>query len=301
MCLSLGIFASVEAAEGLVPLSVDGEPLAYYQSQPLTDPVGGAAYKGSNFIHPLKTPSGFVVSRIQPDDHLHHFGLWWPWKYIEMDGRSILFWELQREDGIIEAVGSEPIEGGIEAKSVYLDRKNPGGATVILEETSRIKTSGILTTPARGYNLDVEISHRTVGDRTLTVTPYRYSGFSFRGTENWHMRNSTILTSAGEERATANFSYAKWVLVQGKQAGGSAAGVLLMSNPRNPTHPEKLRTWADSSDGAAFINFNTVGDDEWVFEPDKDYVRNFRVYVFDGEISAEQAETVWQTYSDSVK
>ena len=60
-------------ANELLPLSVDGKELVFYQASPLANPKGGDAFKGSNFIHPLKTPSGFVVTDLQPLDHLHHF------------------------------------------------------------------------------------------------------------------------------------------------------------------------------------------------------------------------------------
>ena len=79
-----------------------GKALIYYQTKPLSNPKGGDAFKASNFIHPLKTLSGFTVTDTQPEDHYHHFGLWWPWKFITSDGRKINCWELQQGEGFIE-------------------------------------------------------------------------------------------------------------------------------------------------------------------------------------------------------
>lgn len=69
----------------------------------MENPTGGYGFKGSNFIHSLKTPSGFCVTDLQPDDHLHHFGLWWPWKLIKVDGRETIIWEFQKGEGLIQA------------------------------------------------------------------------------------------------------------------------------------------------------------------------------------------------------
>ena len=49
-----------------------------WQSKPLEKPTGGAKFAGSAFLHELRTPSGFAWTAVQPADHLHHFGLWWP-------------------------------------------------------------------------------------------------------------------------------------------------------------------------------------------------------------------------------
>jgi len=127
------------AREGAVALSIDGKALVHYQAHPVQNPKGGGRFKGSNFIHPLKTPSGFVLTQIRPLDHRHHFGLWWPWKYVATEGRKVLFWELQKGDGIVQAQGASRTEDGLAATSVYLDRKAPGGPRILLTETVRIE------------------------------------------------------------------------------------------------------------------------------------------------------------------
>ena len=301
LCLLVLGFAMTSTATDRLPVHIDGQPLAFYQAKPLSNPDGGETFKGSNFIHPLKTPSGFVLTQIQPSDHKHHFGLWWPWKYIESEGRKVLCWELQRGDGLIRTVESTPTENGFVAKSEFIDRKASGGPVVRLHETTTVKVSSIMDQPATGYFLDIEIAHTPAQDEPITVTAYRYSGFSLRGTEAWHKDNSTILTSEGRERHEANFSRGRWVRVQGEAAEGKSAGVLMMSRPDNYDHPEKLRTWDRQHGGAIFINFNSVMDKPWVFEPGQNYTRNYRLFVYDGDVSAEQAEALWKEYAKETK
>jgi hypothetical protein len=278
---------------------VDSGGLVHYQARPMSAPKGGDVFKGSDFIHPLKTPSGFVVTDCQPDDHLHHFGLWWPWKYVEAGDGKVLCWELQQGDGIIRAMGNSPVPNGLQAKSSYLSRKAPGGPVTLLHETAIITASDVVDQPAKGYYLDVEIIHQTAGDEPVTVSSYRYSGFALRAAAAWNRENSTILTSEGKERDTANFTRARWVRAQGEAGEAGNAGVLLMSRPDNRAHPEKLRTWDTQHQGAVFINFNPVADHPWTFEPGKEYIRNYRLFVYDGSVSAAQAEALWSAYAST--
>ncbi len=303
VCGLTSVQAVCEAAESV---AVDKGGLVHYQAAPIANPVGGDNFKGSNFIHPLKTPSGFVITDSEPEDHLHHFGLWWPWKHIEVSGRQILCWELQQKDGFIQAQEHQRIGRGIVAKSHYIDRKAPGGPVVCLVETTRITTSPVREKPAKGYFLDIEINEETAGQETVTVTPYRYSGFSIRCTPFWKNENSSLLTSGGNAQVGSNFTEARWVRIQGETGGMAGleayhtgkAGVLMMSHPSNRSHPELLRTWENVHGGIHFVNFNTVQEDPWVFEPGKTYQRRYRLYIYDGEISAKQAEAIWKRYSD---
>ena len=292
-----GLVVSVLAQESR-PLKVGGQESLFYQAEPMATPKGGGQFQGSNFIHPLKTPSGFVVTDCQPADHLHHFGVWWPWKYLQVGNRQVLCWELQKGDGLIQAVRSEPIAGGLLAESVYIDRQAPGAAVDLLRETTRITTSSLMDSSIRGYILDLEIAHRCAGDEPVAVVPYRYSGFAMRGTSRWKRNNSTILTSEGKTRDTANSTRARWVRIQGPTDDGGAAGVLMMSCPDNRSHPEKLRTWDRQHEGSVFINFNTVMDEGWRFEPGNSYVRNYRLVVYDGMLSHEQTDGLWIQYSE---
>ncbi len=290
-------FACPLMASDRVAIKVSDKELISYQATPLVTPKGGDAFQGSHFIHPLKTPSGFIVTDCQPDDHKHHFGLWWPWKFIQTGDRKINCWELQQGDGLIQATENTQIKNGLSTKSIYIDRKAPGGPITLLNETTTITASGIVNQPAIGYFLDLDIVQYTEGHTNITIPTYRYSGFSLRGTPVWNKNNSTILTSEGKERLTANFTHARWVKVEGQTDHPEDAGIILMSHPTNQAHPEKLRTWDKQHKGAIFINFNTVADKSWRFEPHKRYSRSYRAFVYDGQVSAAQAEELWQAYA----
>ena len=285
---------------GQVILPVDGSELVTYQAAPLENPLSGETFKGSNFIHPLKTPSGFVVTDSEPRDHPHHFGLWWPWKFIEHDGRRILCWELQDGDGVVEARGAESTTDGLVAESVYLDRKAPEGPTVRINETTKISTSPIVSEPAEGYYLDLTIQHEAAGEKPITISKYRYSGLGYRGSPLWDKDSSTILTSSGAVRENANSTEARWVRIEGTNGMGGSAGLLMMAHPDNHAHPEKLRTWSERHyNGAIFINFNPVMDEAFVLQTGQTYTRKYRLFVYDGELAPSDAEVIWKNYSQS--
>lgn len=277
-------------------INIEGKNLVTYQAAPLEAPLGGEKFKGSHFIHPLKTPSGFVVTDSQPKDHLHHFGLWWPWKYIEHEGRKILCWELQKGDGKVEARSHEAIAKGLSTESVYIDRKAPGGPQIRILENTVISVSDVVSEPATGYYLDLTIKHEVAGDQPVTVNKFRYSGLGYRGSAHWNIDNSTLLTSEGANRKNSNATNARWTRIEGSNGQGGSAGVLIMSHTDNHFHPEKIRTWNKHYNGAIFVNLNPVMDQDWVFHPGETYTRKYRLFVYDGNLSPADADWLWQQY-----
>lgn len=299
VCLvTAALLADRAEADGLLEIDVEGAPLIGYQTEPMKNPKGGERFKGSDFIHPLKTPSGFTVTDLQPRDHLHHLGLWWPWKYVSKDGRKVLFWELQRGKGRIEARGGEKSGNGFTATSVYTVHAADGKTEEWISEEINASVSDLIDSPARGYFLDIEIAQSVLGEQSLEIVKYRYSGFSLRSTSEWNRNNSTILTSEGENHPKSNRTRARWVLVQGPNGAGGKAGVVLMSYPDNHDHPEHLFTWDPGArhDGV-FVNFNPVQNESFAMQPGEVYVRRYRLFVFDGAIDADEAERLWKDWA----
>jgi hypothetical protein len=289
---------AVEKNNGTLRIARDGKVLLEYRFQPLANPRGGERFAGSNFIHPLKTPSGVCITGFQPDDHLHHFGLWWPWKMIRVDGREIITWELQKGEGLVQAREAAPTDAGFMAESDYIDRTAPDGPLVILKEEARVAVADFAETSANGYYLDISISQRCATDRPVEISKYRYSGFSIRATPEWNKDNSTILTSAGKGRYDANFTRACWIQAEGAVPDSGTAGFIIMGHPGNHSHPELLRTWDTQHDGAVFINFNPVQQASWHLQPGGAYTRRYRLFVYDGELDTTQIAHLWEEYEN---
>lgn len=273
----------------------------------MTNPKGGDEFKGSNFIHPLKTPAGFCLTDLQPSDHLHHFGLWWPWKFLKAEGRKVLYWELQKGEGIIEAQGivnsmRSRIGIGFRAESHYIDKTAPDGPKFIMIENLVAKVSPITKSPVKGYFLDLVITQTPAIKSPVEVVKYRYSGFSIRGAASWNKENSKLVTSEGKERQGSNFTRANWIIAEGDAKPGKKAGFVMMSHPDNYGAPQMLRTWGDNMfNGATFANFNPVQKDSWTMEPGKKYIQKYRLFVYDGTVTDKQAEKLWADYAKTAK
>ena len=100
-------------------------------------------YNRSGFIHPIWSPEGEILSRIQPPDHYHHYGLWNPWTRTEFEGRSVDFWNLADGQGTVRARQvmertAGPLFGGFKALLDHVDFTG-GEAKVALNEQWEVK------------------------------------------------------------------------------------------------------------------------------------------------------------------
>lgn len=281
---------------GRIEASYDGKLALAWQASPLASPVGGGKFAGSAFLHPLRTPSGFEITQIQPEDHKHHFGIWWPWKFVEVNGKTYNCWEIQEGQGAHVAKSAKALDtkpGGLAWE--FLNEiviKEPGAPPqVVIQERAvvsifREKDANII---------DLEI-HQKPGKVPVKIVNYRYSGFSWRGSKTWDKDNSTMLTSTGKGREDANGTEGRWALVSGTTPTGTAT-VLLMSDAATP---EKLRVWnAAAHHGAPFINFNPVQDKALPLDDVHPTVskRKYRIIAADHQFTAEEAETAWKSWT----
>lgn len=268
-----------------------------WQQQALARPTGGGKFAGSAFFHPLSTPSGFVWTSIQPADHLHHFGLWWPWKFIEVGGHRYNCWEIQEGQGAHRADSVKRLDSG-PAKVVWEFKNSvevrPQGAApfTAIRETATVT---LAMHGADGVALDLILDEQAAAE-PVTIVAYRYSGFSWRGPLSWNKTNSQMLTSEGHDRDHANGQPARWVVVTGPTPKGRAS-VLLMSAAEKPQ--EKLRVWDGSmSNGMPFVNFNPVVAKSLPLDAAHPEVakRRYRVIAADRKIDAADAETEWKAW-----
>jgi len=58
-------------------------------------------FKRSGFIHPLWTPHGQELTRIQPPDHYHHYGIWNAWTHVYFEKDTVDFWNIKGHQGTV--------------------------------------------------------------------------------------------------------------------------------------------------------------------------------------------------------
>lgn len=287
---------------GKIEIWDHGKVILGWQHQALTQPVGGEKFAGSAFLHPLRTPSGFDLTRIQPGDHKHHFGVWWPWKLITVDGKKYNTWEIQQGQGRHQAISVEVTSQSDDEVVLALVNQSDiklksGDYSPVLKEQT---TLHLRRQDKQTYVIDITINQLPIAQQKVEIAKYRYSGFSWRGTGFWNKTNSQMLTSGGQNRDTANGQPARWALVRGdtsaKTPQGKATMLILSEASKNNGKPELLRVWdSKAHNGAPFINFNPVMKSTQALDAAHPGVsqRKYRLVITDHAITTEEANQYW--------
>jgi hypothetical protein len=72
-----------------------------------------------------------------------------------------------------------------------------------------------------------------------------------------------------------------------------------MSHNTNQAHPEPLRVWPPGQyegNGNVFIEFCPIRHTSWEIQPGKRYSLTYRMLVFDGELTVQEAENYWKSF-----
>jgi len=262
-----------------------------------------SAFKRSGFIHPLWSPSGNILTRINAPDHYHHMGLWNPWTHVLFEGKEIDFWNLGDKKGTVRfshfiSKNNGAIYAGFRAlqQHIAFNIPSPGMDKTALDEVWDIK---VYNTGENVYLIDFTSSLNCATDSAVILKEYRYGGFGFRATEDWNNNNSTVLTSEGKNRKGADASTARWCMIDGDMQNGHS-GIVFMGYPSNYNYPEPMRVWPEDANkrGDVFFSFSPTRNKDWDLHPGQSYVLKYRMLVFDGKITTEQAEEAWESFAN---
>lgn len=288
---------------GTLVISAGHKKLLQYNYRTHYPPAGvDTAFKRSGFIHPLWTPHGQSLTRINPPDHYHHYGLWNPWTKVLFEGRTVDFWNLKEKQGTVRfadlvSLNEGPVYGDYQTlhKHIAFNKENGTEKTAINElQSVRIYQP---SSPQDYYIADITIQLNCATASPVVLEEYRYGGLGWRATADWNKTNSEMLTSEGKTRKDADGSKARWVIVQGS-FGQDYGGAVMMSCPVNYNYPEPLRIWPESiGNGDVYANFSPTKDKDWRLEPGHDYVLRYRFLVFNGKYDPKKAETAWQYFA----
>lgn len=278
--------------------TIAGNQVLNYRYTEIEVPEGvDEIFKRGGYIHPIWSPGGEVLSRIQPPDHYHHYGIWNPWTRTEFEGREVDFWNLGSGQGTVRAKQIlEKIEGrvfgGFRSVHNHIDFTGPDGGKVALHEQWEVNIWNV-DPNQKVWLIDFTSILSPATDDGITIKEYRYQGFSLRATEKWNDNNTVILTSEGFDKSNANATRARWIDVNGvSDVEEGTSGILFMTNPGNFNYPEQLRIWPVGANGGienVYINFNPAQDRDWKLEPGNSYSLKYRMLVYDGSIDADKA------------
>lgn len=289
---------------GAITLLSAGKPVLTYNYAVMPAPEGvRGVYARGGYIHPAYTPSGFVLTAIQPQDHRHHYGIWNPWTRVEYDGCIYDLWNLGDSLGTVRPVRAVPVPGkktcGFDADLDHV-AFTPDGETIILKETWQVRA----TQTREGYLWDFVSTLVPATDKSVTFKAYRYQGFTIRANEAWTRENCSMMTSEGLERPQIDGSRARWIYVNGETGPGTTGGFLFLGAPDNYDAPEPLRIWNETANrgrGDVFVNFCPAKMKDWILEPGQTYMLRYRVLTYDGEMDARTASRLWEEYVTNLR
>lgn len=262
-----------------------------------------SSYKRSGFIHPLWSPGGKELTRIQPPDHYHHYGIWNPWTQVLYKGETIDFWNINSKQGTVRfggfvSVKEGPVFSEFSAIHEHVVFQKSGSDEVAMTELQTVRVY-----PQQNgqdyFIVDFNFRMNCATENPFKILEYRYAGLGWRTTEKWDRNNSIVLTSEGKSRKDADGSKARWCIVQG-ELDQDYAGVVMMSFPTNYNFPEPLRIWPENqyNRGDMFANFCPTKDMDWTLEPGKEYSLTYRFLVYNGRTDAEKAENAWYYFAN---
>ena len=286
-------------------LMMNEKPILSYRYAVTYPPEGiDPIFKRSGFIHPLYSPEGEVLTRIQAPDHYHHYGIWGPWTHTHIGDRQVDFWNLGEGQGTVKFAGflteeEGAIYSGFEALQQHIDFGGKGEDQVAMNEILDVRAWNI----GEGvWMVDYTTSINSPLKNGILLDAYRYGGgIGFRATEKWKKDNCTVLTSDNKTRIDADGSFAKWCIVEGESATKEGrSGILFMSHPSNRMHPEPMRVWpldANAGRGDMYFEFVPIRHEEWKLEPKQNYTLKYRMIIFDGKIDTKTAEMYWNSFA----
>jgi hypothetical protein len=252
-------------------------------------------------VHPLATPAGVVLTRVEPPDHPWQRGLWFVAKFVDGDN----FWEettppgygIQRHEGPPDRVDTG--DGGA-TLSGDLAWVRPDRETVAVREH---RCLGHVPLGDDAYAIDWDVTIAPTGDAVLDRTPFDgtwggYSGLALRGRDDWH--DTRLLFDDGVERARVTPHRSRWGDLSG-EADGRPVGACILDHPDNPAHPVPFyatcRAGAGYGDGWANTLYPSFLWNGPMTVPAGQPVRfRYRVVVHDGIWDADRAERAWRDW-----
>jgi hypothetical protein len=258
-------------------------------------------FKRAGYIHPLRTPTGRIVTDDYPPNHVHHHGIWAAWTKTEFQGRTPDFWNMGSGTGTVEFEAvldtwSGRTHAGFRARHRYVDLTAPSPTTVLTDLWEvTLYAAGQGKTPHRMF--DLTSTQELVASTPLVLPEYQYGGVGFRGPRNWDGAANTIfLTSEGKTRSNGHATRARWCYIGGS-VNSAQAGVVILSHPQNFRAPQPMRIHPTEP----FFNWAPSQLGRWEITSAHPYISRYRVIVIDGPPDAPTIERLWQDYADPVK
>jgi hypothetical protein len=264
------------------------------------------AYRRSGFLHPVMTPSGNILTRVDAPDHYHHFGIWNPWTKVKIRDHVTDFWNLGSKQGTVRFAGinstvNGPVFGGFSVRQEHIDFQGKKPEELTMNEVWDVRAWNVEPVAGiKAWLVDLSAFLSVAGDSSIILEAYRYAGgIGFRATSEWNRDNSTVLTSEGMTRKNADGSHARWADINGAFKDNGQSGITFFSHPANRAHPEPMRVWPESQNGRGdvYFEFCPTRFTDWTLNPGNLYRLKYRMLIYDGKIDKSAADRIWNDFA----
>lgn len=268
---------SVERTSEGVLVSENGQKVLFYQQKPKSEE---GRYERANYIHPLYSLDGKVLTEDFPADHRHHRGIFWAWHQLWLGDKKLGdAWTTQNFLARVKSV--KTVQNNSDKMSIHaqvdwttsLPTDGKGQPFPIVKENTTI------TAHARQENwrlVDFEI-------RLLAQKPAvkiggsedrkGYGGFSVRLglTPETRFRD----TNGPVQPQTTAVKAGPWIDIASEQSG-----VAILDHPANPGYPQPwILRQKRSMQNPAY-----PGREPIKLSPEKPLVFKYRLVIHDGRL-----------------
>ena len=258
-------------------------------------------YIRSNYIHPLYTLDGTILTEDFPADHLHHRGIFWAWHQLYIGDKRIGDgWEIENFNWEVAAVkekkqkdGSKAIQTTVFWKSPLWKDKN-GRQKAFVKETTTIKVHP----RQQHYRLiDIEIALLALEPNMKiggSEDDKGYGGFSPR----IRLSDDIVFTDPSGKITPTNLPIpaSEWMDISGSIGkNGNKAGLTILCNPNNPGAKNPWILRAKKSMQNAVYPF--PGAKAVPLSNKKPTVLRYRLIVHDGDANNIPVDEIYQDYA----
>jgi len=285
-------------------LAIDEQTAVVYNHAVVEPPDSmDTAYRRSGHIHPLRTPSGRVVTDDFAPDHAHQHGVFFAWVNTTFDGRSVDFWNQHKKTGNVEHIAIEstqqgPVFAQFQTRLRHVALADDDASQPVLTETWTVRLY-------RGddyFLVDLASRQRCV-DKPLTINEYHYGGMGVRGHRQWHASRRRgevagepsfrFTTSEGKHRIEGNHTRPRWVSMSGPVDDGFAT-LTVMGHPKNFRYPQPVRLHPTMP----YFCFAPMVVGAFEITKDNDYVSRYRYLIRDGRLDETLNGRLWHDYAE---
>lgn len=276
--------------------------------RPVLDYVGGAGrlpsddikpiFRRGGYLHPVRTPSGRVVTGDYPPDHRHHHGIWFAWTKTAFQGREPDFWNMGDGKGRVEFASIDRtwngrVHGGLRARHRYVDLTSGTPITVLEEQwDTRVFAAGGAARPY--YLFDVEVRQTNTSRSPLALPEYHYGGIAVRGAADFVPPDNVVfLTSEGKDRTTGDAAASRWAYIAG-DVNGARAGLAILGHPSNFRSPEPMRIHPKDP----YMCYAPSQGGTWEIPAGGTHTARYRFVAFDGTLEPAELDRLWRDYAE---